>query len=105
MSHVFKNTVKTFPVLNQKQGHFYSIPALGKELGLGFVPFTCFHPYRSRSPVLRNCDGKKITEEHVRQLANWKPEEERSNEIPFVVARVILQDFTGNSTACRSWQP
>ena len=45
--------------------------------------------------VLRNCDGKKITEEHVRQLANWKPNEERTNEIPFVVARVILQDFTG----------
>ena len=94
MSHVFKNTVKTFPVLNQKQGHFYSIPALGKELGLDLsrLPVSIRIVLES---VLRNCDGKKITEEHVRQLANWKPEEERSNEIPFVVARVILQDFTG----------
>ena len=45
--------------------------------------------------VLRNCDGKKVTPEHVRQLANWKPNAERTDEIPFVVARVVLQDFTG----------
>jgi aconitate hydratase len=45
--------------------------------------------------VLRNCDGKKVTEEHVRQLANWKPNAERVDEIPFIVARVVLQDFTG----------
>ncbi len=94
MSHVFKNTIKTFPVSDQKQGHFYSIPALGKELGLDLsrLPVSIRIVLES---VLRNCDGNKITEEHVRQLANWKPGEERSNEIPFVVARVILQDFTG----------
>src|SRR5690606_33221993 len=45
--------------------------------------------------VLRNCDGKKITEKHVRQLAAWKPRAKRTSEIPFVVARVVLQDFTG----------
>ncbi len=45
--------------------------------------------------VLRNCDGVKVTPEHVRQLANWKPNAERTDEIPFTVARVILQDFTG----------
>ncbi len=45
--------------------------------------------------VLRNCDGRKVTEEHVRQLAGWKPNAERVDEIPFVVARVVLQDFTG----------
>lgn len=94
MSHFFKNTVKTFPVSAQKQGHFYSVPALGKELDrdLSRLPVSIRIVLES---VLRNCDGKKITEEHVRQLANWKPQEERTNEIPFVVARVILQDFTG----------
>lgn len=94
MSHFFKNTVKTFPVFTQKQGHFYSIPALGKELGrdLSRLPVSIRIVLES---VLRNCDGKKISEEHVRQLANWKPQEDRTNEIPFVVARVILQDFTG----------
>ena len=45
--------------------------------------------------VLRNCDGKKVTEAHVRELANWGPTAERVDEIPFVVARVVLQDFTG----------
>ena len=45
--------------------------------------------------VLRNCDGVKVTPEHVRQLANWKPNAARTEEIPFTVARVILQDFTG----------
>ena len=45
--------------------------------------------------VLRNCDGVKVTPEHVRQLASWKPNGERTEEIPFTVARVLLQDFTG----------
>src|SRR5512139_4348120 len=45
--------------------------------------------------VLRNCDGKKVTADHVRQLANWGPTATRTDEIPFVVARVVLQDFTG----------
>jgi aconitate hydratase len=45
--------------------------------------------------VLRNCDGVKVMPEHVKQLANWKPNAERTEEIPFTVARVILQDFTG----------
>jgi aconitate hydratase len=45
--------------------------------------------------VLRNCDGQKITEDDVRELANWKPTGKRHEEIPFVVARVLLQDFTG----------
>ena len=45
--------------------------------------------------VLRNYDGKKIAEEHIQQLANWKPNASRTDEIPFVVSRVVLQDFTG----------
>ncbi|MDO8278816.1 MAG: aconitate hydratase, partial [Burkholderiaceae bacterium] len=45
--------------------------------------------------VLRNCDGKRVTPAHVAQLANWAPVAERSEEIPFVVSRVVLQDFTG----------
>src|SRR6185312_2994538 len=45
--------------------------------------------------VLRNVDGKKVTEEHVKQLANWSPAGARSEEIPFILARIVLQDFTG----------
>jgi aconitate hydratase len=45
--------------------------------------------------VLRNCDGKKVHRTKRRALANWKPAETRTEEIPFVVARIVLQDFTG----------
>ncbi|HJU23427.1 MAG TPA: aconitate hydratase AcnA, partial [Casimicrobiaceae bacterium] len=50
--------------------------------------------------VLRNCDGKKVTEEHVRKVANWSSTADRSDEIPFVVSRVVLQDFTGVPLLC-----
>ena len=45
--------------------------------------------------VLRNCDGKRVTEDDIREIANWQPRAERTDEIPFVVARILLQDFTG----------
>ena len=45
--------------------------------------------------MLRNYDGEKITEDDVRDLANWQPNGKRIEEIPFIVARVLLQDFTG----------
>ncbi len=75
-------------------GQFYSLPALGKSLGIDVarLPISIRLVLES---VLRNCDGKKVTEEHVRELANWKPKAERTEEIPFVVARIVLQDFTG----------
>jgi aconitate hydratase len=45
--------------------------------------------------VLRNCDGKKVSEQSIRALAGWKAMADRTEEIPFVVARIVLQDFTG----------
>ena len=45
--------------------------------------------------VLRNCDGQKVTEENIRQLARWQAKAQRIEEIPFTVARIVLQDFTG----------
>ena len=45
--------------------------------------------------VLRNCDGKKVSETNVRELAQWQPKAARTQEIPFIVARIVLQDFTG----------
>ncbi|MCS6763802.1 MAG: aconitate hydratase AcnA [Candidatus Protistobacter heckmanni] len=86
-------TLKEFK-LGAKKGKFYSLPQLGKELGVAVerLPVSMRVVLES---VLRNCDGQKVTEEHVRQVANWKPKAERVDEIPFVVARVVLQDFTG----------
>ncbi|CAN7423839.1 aconitate hydratase AcnA [Cupriavidus necator] len=94
MPHNLKNTLKEFKIGSSGKGQYYSLPQLGDELdvAIGRLPVSIRVVLES---VLRNCDGKKVTEEHVRQLANWKPNAERVDEIPFVVARVVLQDFTG----------
>jgi len=82
-----------------KGGKLYSLPRLGKALGLKIerLPVSIRVVLES---VLRNCDGKKVTEEHVKQLAGWKPGAKRTDEIPFVVARIVLQDFTGVPLLC-----
>ncbi|GAB3377862.1 aconitate hydratase AcnA [Massilia agri] len=94
MSHNTLNTLKEFPVGAGQTGQYYSLPALGEALGVNLsrLPVSIRIVLES---VLRNCDGKKVTEEHVKQLANWGATAERTDEIPFVVARVVLQDFTG----------
>jgi len=94
MSRSTMNTLKDFKLSETKKGRFYSLPALEKKLGvqLSRLPVSIRIVLES---VLRNCDGKKVTEEHVQQLANWKPNAERVDEIPFVVSRIVLQDFTG----------
>jgi aconitate hydratase len=94
MSRNTLNTLKEFKIGNSKTGKFYSLPALEKKLGVNIsrLPVSIRIVLES---VLRNCDGQKVTEEHVRQLANWVPNEARTEEIPFVVSRVVLQDFTG----------
>ena len=94
MSRNTLNTLKDFKLSAGQKGKFYSLPALEKALGVNVsrLPVSIRIVLES---VLRNCDGKKVTEEHVKQLANWSPNGERTDEIPFVVARVVLQDFTG----------
>ncbi|MCW5118494.1 aconitate hydratase AcnA [Burkholderia cenocepacia] len=93
MAHNLHKTLKEFDSGSGK-GKFYSLPQLGKELKTKIerLPVSIRIVLES---VLRNYDGKKITEEHIEQLANWKPAAKRVDEIPFVVSRVVLQDFTG----------
>ena len=72
---------------------FYSLPALAKQF-----PAVARLPVSIRlilEAVLRNCDGQRVMESNIRELASWKPTEARTAEIPFVVARIVLQDFTG----------
>src|SRR5436189_1073084 len=94
MRHNLHNTLQSF-----KHGKLYSLPVLGKALNLKLerLPVSIRIVLES---VLRNCDGKKVTEEHVRQLAAWQPNARRTEDIPFVVARVVLQDFTGVPLLC-----
>ena len=93
-AHNSFDSLKTFDLGNGTESQFYSLPAL-EEAGLGKI---------SRLPaclrivleaVLRNVDGKKVTEGNVRELASWQPKAERTEEIPFLLARIVLQDFTG----------
>jgi aconitate hydratase len=76
-----------------KTGRLYSLPALAKQFpNIRRLPVSLRIVLES---VLRHCDGERVTAEHVAQLANWQPNASRSDEIPFTVARVVLQDFTG----------
>ncbi len=91
--HAFASTLKNFKTASGKTGKFYSLPALAKQF-----PKVARLPVSLRivlESVLRNCDGKKVTAEHVAEVANWLPHADRTQEIPFVVSRVVLQDFTG----------
>ena len=90
----FPSTRQSFQLGSGGAGTFYSLPQLEKD-GLGAI---------SRLPVslrvvleslLRNCDGRRVKEDDVRALAAWQPRAERTTEVPFVVARIVLQDFTG----------
>jgi aconitate hydratase len=85
---------QTFSPGKGKTGEFFSIAALEKR-GLGAVSRLPVSLRIVLESVLRNLDGKRIREEDVRALAGWKPQGERTSEIPFVVARILLQDFTG----------
>ncbi len=93
MAHNLFNSLQDFTI-GAKKGKYYSLAALEKA-GVGKISRLPVSIRIVLESVLRNCDGIKVTEEHVRQLANWKPTGDRVDEIPFVVARVVLQDFTG----------
>ncbi|MCZ4303596.1 aconitate hydratase AcnA [Zoogloeaceae bacterium G21618-S1] len=89
MATPLPNTLSRFTTPSGQTAHFHDIRALGPVDRL---------PVSIRivlEAVLRHCDGKRITPEHVQQLVKWQATAERTEEIPFVVARVVLQDFTG----------
>ncbi len=93
MPHNSFNTLKSFTPAPGKSGQYYSLPALAAAFpSVRRLPISIRIVLES---VLRNVDGKKITEAHVKELANWKPKGARTEEIPFILARIVLQDFTG----------
>ena len=94
MTHDPFNALRSFTLGSGKTGKYYSLAAL-EGAGLGKV---------SRLPVclrivleslLRNCDGKRVSEANVRALAAWRPDAPRTEEVPFIVARITLQDLAG----------
>src|SRR5712691_3638769 len=99
MAHNLYDSLQRFTTAAGKTGQFYSLPALEKA-GMGKISRLPVSIRIVLESVLRNCDGRKISEEHLRQLAGWAPNAPRTEEIPFVVARVVLQDFTGVPLLC-----
>ena len=93
MHNLFK-TNQRFDAGHGKSSSYYSLPELEKQ-GIGPISRLPASIRIVLESILRNYDGKRIKEEDVRALANWKATEERTNEIPFIVARIVLQDFTG----------
>src|SRR2546425_7666358 len=93
MPHDLFNSLQSFSPNSGQTGQFHSLPQLEKE-GIGKVSRLPVSIRIVLESVLRNFDVTKITEEDVRSLASWRPNAERTEEVPFVVARVLLQDFT-----------
>ncbi len=87
------NTLQSFTAGGATH-QLYSLPALEKA-GLGQISRLPVSIRLVLESLLRNCDGKRVSEQAVRTLANWAPGAARTDEIPFVVARIVLQDFTG----------
>ncbi len=99
MTHNLFNSLKQFRTASGVTGQYYSLPAL-EQAGLGKISRLPMSIRIVLESVLRNCDGKKVTEAHIRELSAWQPTTPRTDEIPFVVARVVLQDFTGVPLLC-----
>lgn len=88
------NTVRTFTTGKGTEGQYYSLPALAEAgfSGINRMPISLRIVLES---LMRNCDGLKVTEQDVKNLAGWSAEKPGNYEIPFTVARIILQDLTG----------
>src|SRR5215831_2947366 len=87
-------TLKKFDAGEGRKGFFFSLPAL-EEQRVGKISRLPVSIRIVLESVLRNCDGKKVRRKDVEALANWNARSTANAEIPFVVARIVLQDFTG----------
>src|SRR3569833_2193234 len=79
---------------NAPSSTYHSLPLL-EENGVARISRLPISLRILLESVLRNLDGQRIREEDVETLANWQPDAERTAEVPFIVGRVLLQDFTG----------
>ena len=92
--HSLFGSLQSFDAGNGKSGLLYSLPAL-EQAGVGPISRLPVSIRLVLESVLRHADGKRVTEQNIKALAQWQPATPRTEEIPFVVARIVLQDFTG----------
>src|SRR5687768_6108126 len=88
------NARQQFVTGSGQKADFFSLPAL-ERAGVAKISRLPVSIRIVLESVLRNCDGQKILEKDVHEVANWKPTGQRTAEVPFIVARIVLQDFTG----------
>src|SRR5213082_2858295 len=93
MNDEFK-TLRKFNAGKGREAFFYSLPVL-EERGIGKISRLPISIRIVLESMLRNCDGQKVQRKDVEVLANWNAKSPANEEIPFVVARIVLQDFTG----------
>src|SRR6476659_6741858 len=93
MNDAFK-TLQKFDAGNGREGFFHSLPELETQ-GVGKISRLPISIRIVLESVLRNCEGKKVRGKDVETLARWDAKKPANEEIPFVVARIVLQDFTG----------
>ena len=93
MKDEFK-TLQQFDSGAGQKSYVHSLPALEQQ-GIGPISRLPVSIRIVLESVLRNCDGKKVRRKDVETLANWNAKATANEEIPFVVARIVLQDFTG----------
>jgi aconitate hydratase len=93
MNDAFK-TLQKFDAGNGREGFLHSLPELETQ-GVGKISRLPISIRIVLESVLRNCDGKKVRGKDVETLARWDAKKPANEEIPFVVARIVLQDFTG----------
>src|SRR5881398_1921738 len=93
MNDEFK-TLRKFDAGKGREGFLFSLPALEEQVvgKISRLPVSIRIVLES---VLRNCDGQKVQRKDVEALANWNARAPANEEIPFIVARIVLQDFTG----------
>ena len=93
---ILANTFGTLQALspNHKHHSIYSLNKLEQDgvIRLSSLPFAIKVLLEN---LLRHEDGKIVSANHINALANWTSESSRSQEVPFMPARVLLQDFTG----------
>ena len=90
-------TLRDFSPAPGKTGQYHSLAAL-EQAGLGKISRLPRSIRVVLEALVRQCDGKKITEEHVKALAAWQANGARVAEIPFIVVRIVLQDLIGFGT-------
>ena len=90
-------TLRDFAPSSGKKGRYHSLAAL-EEASLGKISRLPRSIRVVLEALVRHCDGKLVTEEHVRALAAWQAKGKRTTEIPFIVVRIVLQDLIGFGT-------